>query len=442
MDRYDAVVADWNRFRIPEVVKRDYELDIMELKDFIITISGPRRVGKTYFMFQMIHELMENEGVDRENIFYVNLEDDRLFPFTTGDMDALVERYQESADIKNDHDIFLFLDEIQNIEGWSAWVRRVHDLRKDIRLVLTGSSSKLLGKEIASNLRGRVINTTIYPVSFSEYISWKGIAPVKKIPSGEQRVALRQCLNSYAGSSAFPQILFGNYKETTEQQILQGYYEVMLLRDIIERYNVRKVNLFRTLGKFIFASISREFSYNKQHNSLKSMGINISKSTIIEYVNYFEDVFLFFRNSLYSSSYKAQISSIKKIYCIDTGLVAAVSFRSSADRGRFLENMVYIELKRRRKEIYYHRNPGTKLECDFIVKEGLEIVHAIQVCASLHEPSTRKREIAGLMEGMAAHRLDEGFILTETDFEDVEQDGKRIRIRPIWYWLQTENGLR
>jgi len=435
MNQFDAIVADWKGFSLPEFVKRDVRLDLLRLRDFIITISGPRRAGKTYFMFQLIDRLRTEEGINRENIFYVNLEDDRLFPFTTRDLDMLIERYQELSEIDEAQDIYLFLDEIQNIERWSSWVRRVHDLRKDIRIILTGSSSRLLGREISTNLRGRTYNVTILPVSFSEYLEWKQIKPVESFPSTNRKVELKRAFNQYLGSSSYPQILFGDYDRRTIKQILQEYYEVMLLRDIIERHSVRNVNVLRLLGKLIFASVSSEFSYSRLHNSLKSMGVNVSKRTIIDYISYFEEAYLFFQNPAYSSSYRAQISSIKKIYCVDSGLVDAVSFRFSEDRGKFLENLVFIELMRRGKEVYYHRD---RAQCDFLVKEGLKVTQAIQASYSLEEPATRERELRGLLSAMSRYGLNEGLILTMDDFEDLEKDGRKIRVRPVWFWLQKK----
>jgi len=439
----DTVVADCKEVRIPQFIKRDYALDVNKLKDFIITISGARRAGKTYFMYQLMHQLIEEDGISRENMLYVNLEDDRLYPFSTTDMDRLLEKYLELSDIDGGQDIYLFLDEIQNIENWSAWVRRIHDTRDNIRLthdtnnsirlILTGSSSKLLSKELATNLRGRTHNLTIYPISFTEYLEWKGTPPVKNAPSTARKIEMRKRFNEYLAGSTFPQVMFGEYESELTRETLQGYYEVMLLRDIMERYGIRNSNLLKLLGKHLFGTVSSEFSYNKLYNSLKSMGMKLSKNTIIEYINYFEDVFLFFQSTSYSSSYMAQIATVKKMYCVDHGLMNAVSFRFSKDRGRFLENLVYMELRRRGKEVYYHR---MKKECDFLVKEGIDITGAIQVSADIDDGKTRKREMDGLLEAMRTYYLEEGLLLTEDDFEDTATDDLMIKIRPVWYWLQ------
>ena len=433
MDNYNRVIDDWVDLPLPRYIRRDIEVSSDLMDEFIISITGPRRAGKTYVLFQMMDDLHRNQGVPRENIFYVDLEDDRLFPFETTELDTLVARFQEISKIDHDQPIFLFLDEIQNIERWSAWVRRIHDLRKDIRIVISGSSSKLLHTEIATNLRGRTFNYTIFPVSFREFLRFRGESEVRSLPSQQRKVKLKNLFNQYMAAGGFPQIAFNERSPEERKQILQGYFEVMLLRDVIERHNVRNTYLLRMLAKMLVNSISREFSYSKTHRALKSMGHDVAKHTIIEYVQYLEDSYVFFQNGEYSSSLRQQMASIKKVYCIDVGLVDALSFRFSEDRGWHLENLVYVELLRRKKEVFYHRNTS---ECDFVIQKGISIVQLIQVCADMSEPPAREREIKGLQKAMDRFELSNGTILTEDEFEDVDVDGKTIHIRPVWYWLQ------
>jgi len=433
MDNYDHVIDDWFDFTLPKFIRRDLEVSSSLMDEFIISITGPRRAGKTYFLYQIMDILIKAHNVGKENIFYVDLEDDRLFPFQISELDTLVERFQERSKINHDQPLYLFLDEIQNIERWSAWVRRIHDLRKDIRIVISGSSSKVLHTEIATNLRGRTLNYTLYPVSFREFLRFKGESEIQFFPSQQRKVKLKNLFNQYLVTGGFPQIAFKQRSSEERKQILQGYFEVMLLRDVIERHKVRNTSLLRMLAKLLASSISREFSYSKTHRTLKSMGHDVAKHTIIEYVQYLEDSFVFFQNSEYSSSLRQQMASIKKVYCIDVGLIDALSFRSSEDRGWHLENLTYIELMRRKKEIFYHRNTS---ECDFVIQKGLSIVELIQVCADMTDPDTRKREIKGLMKAMDRFELSQGLILTEDEFEDVETEGKMIHLRPVWYWLQ------
>lgn len=433
MDNFNSVIDDWADLPLPRYIKRDIKVSSDLMDEFIISITGPRRAGKTYVLFQMMDDLLRNQGIARENIFYVDLEDDRLFPFQTTELDTLVARFQEISKIDHDQPIFLFLDEIQNIERWSAWVRRIHDLRKDVRIVISGSSSKLLHTEIATNLRGRTFNYTIFPVSFREFLRFRGESEIQSFPSQQRKVKLKNLFNQYMAAGGFPQIAFNERSPEERKQILQGYFEVMLLRDVIERHNVRNTYLLRMLAKMLVNSISREFSYSKTHRALKSMGHDVAKHTIIEYVQYLEDSYVFFQNGEYSSSLRQQMASIKKVYCIDVGLVDALSFRSSEDRGWHLENLVYVELLRRKKEIFYHRNTS---ECDFVIQEGISIVELIQVCADMSDPPTREREIKGLQKAMDRFELSSGTILTEDEFEDIEAGGKTIHIRPVWYWLQ------
>lgn len=435
MGLVDTVVSDWKTKNIPEFIPRDHSIDFDELKGMILTVSGPRRAGKTFFLYQLIADLRDRIGIDPENIFYVNLEDDRLHPYRTTDLDSLIARYQETSDINRDQDIYLFLDEIQNIDRWSAWVRRIHDLRTDIKIILSGSSSKLLSTEIATNLRGRTFNVTILPVSFREFIRFRKLEQLSRFPSTIQRIERKKAFNEYLKLGGFPQIAFGNAGEAARRQTLQEYFEVMLLRDVIERYRVRNPILLRTLAKVLVNTIAREFSFTKTRNTLRSMGIQTSKQTIIDYVQYLEDAFVFFTNQEYHASFRNQLTSVKKVYCIDLGLANALAFRSSDDIGWHLENLVYVELLRRKKEVFYHRNTS---ECDFVIQEGISIVELIQVCADMTDPTTRKREIKGLSKAMKRFDLTRGLILTDDEFDDVDVDvdeGK-IAIRPVWYWLQ------
>jgi uncharacterized protein len=433
MGLVDTVVSDWKTKNIPEFIPRDQFVEFEELKGMILTVSGPRRAGKTYFLYQIIADLRDRIGIDRENVFYVNLEDDRLHPYRTTDLDSLIARYQETSDINRDQDIYLFLDEIQNIDRWSSWVRRVHDLRPDIRIVISGSSSKLLSTEIATNLRGRTFNVTILPVSYREFLRYRGLEPHSGSLSTIQRIERKKIFNEYLELGGFPQITFGSAGEATRRQTLQEYFEVMLLRDVIERYKVRNPILLRTLAKVLVNTVAKEFSFTKTRNTLRSMGIQASKQTIIDYVQYLEDAFVFFTNQEYHASFRNQLTSVKKVYCIDLGLANALSFRSSEDKGWHLENLVYVELLRRKKEIFYHRNTS---ECDFVIQAGLSIVELIQVCADMSDPDTRKREVKGLWKAMDRFELTEGLILTEDEFDDIVADEKTILIRPVWYWLQ------
>ncbi len=423
---YQRIIVQWMEFKIPEVLPRHAQVKLTT--DFITTITGPRRAGKTYFCFQLIKQLLQ-KGIHRGNILYVNFEDEKLLRAEAEDLNGLLDAFHELSEIDEKQEIYLFLDEIQNVKDWDAWVRRIHDTQKNINMVLTGSSSKLLSREISTKLGGRTLNTGIYPLSFKEFIAWRGIEyDLKTISYSKKRFPLKKEFSSFLSGGGYPAVLLN---EAFRDEILQGYFESMIFRDVVERYNVKEIKKLRVLAGLLFASTTKDISYNKLANKLKSLGYTLSKNTIIEYISYFEDAYLFFQNLKYEYSLTKQLGSIKKVYCIDNGLLNAVSFKFSKDIGKLMENLVFIELMRRNKEVYHHRK---KRECDFLVKEKNEVVAAIQVTEELNDEN-RSREIAGLIEAMETHELSQGTILTY-DSEGIEEIGdKTIPVKPLWKWM-------
>lgn len=427
---YKKIITQWKEFKIPETLPRQISIELNH--NFITTITGPRRAGKTYLCFQLIHELLK-KGISRENILYINFEDEKLLGAEAKDMDMLLDSFYELSDINEKQKIYLFLDEIQNVKDWDVWIRKIHNLHNEIKITLTGSSSKLLSKEISTKLRGRVLNTEVFPLSFKEYLEWKAIDYNEKTVSySKERFAIKKAFSSYLINGGYPALITNNIPY---EQILQSYFQSMIFKDVIERYNVKEIKKLKMLASLLFESVAKEISYNKLANKLNSLGYNVSKNTIIEYVSYFEDAYLFFQNLRYEYSLIKQLGSIKKVYCIDNGLLNAVSFKFSEDLGRLVENLVFIELKRRNEEILYHRK---YYECDFIIKEKNKVVNAIQVTKKLTDESYN-REIKGLLEALKIYKLKEGILLIYEGEEDKREiDGKTIMIIPVWRWLLNQ----
>lgn len=425
---FDRVVVQWLEFIPPEVLPRDTFVNL-EI-DFINTISGSRRAGKTFFCFQLMRDLLWG-GVPKNNVFYVNFEDEKLLGMKVDDMDSLMESFYIHSKVDEKHSLYLFLDEIQNVPGWDAWVRRIYDTQKNVKLILTGSSSKLLSREISTKLRGRVINHEIYPLSFKECLSWRKIGyDLKTLSNSKDKVIVKKNFEEYIEKGGYPAVLLGG---VPTESILQNYYNSMIFKDIVERHSVKEIKKLRYLANMLFESTSKEMSYNKLSNKLSSIGLSTSKNTIIEYISYFEDAYLFFQNIKYEYSITKQLGSIKKIYCIDTGLLNSVSFKFSKDEGKLLENLIYIELRRRGKKIYFHKNKG---ECDFILNEKNKVVAAIQVTHILTDEN-EQREINGLIEAMNKHNLNTGQIITKDQLEVRIINNKKIEIIPAWKWLLT-----
>jgi hypothetical protein len=342
----------------------------------------------------------------------------------------ILECYLEISDTDKGQRLYLFMDEIQAVEGWDSWARKISDQRKDIRLILTGSSSKLLSKEISTQLRGRAINQELFPLSFKEMLAWEGVPySLRTIAHSKDRVAVKRAFARFLKEGGYPALLMD--RSLPREQILQSYYDSMIFKDIVERHRIENVNKLKSLAMLLFQSVCSELSYSSLANKMKAAGLDMSKSTVIEYISHFEDVYLFFQNLKYEYSVAKQLGSIKKVYCIDNGLLNAVSFKFSEDIGRLLENAVYVELRRRGEQVYRHK---AKHDCDFLVMRKHQVTSAIQVTQRLDE-STEKREIDGLMEAMQTHGSAEGLILTEDQETERIASGRKILVKPVWKWL-------
>ena len=423
---YKQIITFWKEFTIPKALEREVKVDVNT--DFIITITGPRRAGKTYFCFRLISQLLE-KGISKGNILYINFEDNKILGAESKDLDKLLETFFELSLINKKQKIYLFFDEIQTVKNWDSWARTINDTRKDIQIVLTGSSSKLLSKDISTKLRGRVLNHEIFPLSFKEILNWKNVRyDLKNVSYSKDRIEIKKLFFSFLNNGGYPALIS---QDLQKENILQSYYDSMIFKDIIERYKIEDVNKLKALGSMLFESVSKEMSYSKLANKLNSIGFKTSKNTVIEYLSYFEDAYLFFQNLKYEYSLAKQLGSIKKIYCIDNGLLNTVSFKFSDDFGKLLENMVFIELRRRNEQVYYYRK---NYECDFLIVKKNKVSSAIQVTKKLDDDN-EKREINGLLEVMNEYKLKNGILLTEDQEEEKIIKGKKIRIIPVWKWL-------
>ncbi len=423
---YEKILLEWVSFEIPEVFERNYPINLSY--DLITTITGPRRAGKTYFCFQLMRSLFQ-KGVPKNNLLYINFEDEKLIGANAEDLNKIFDKYLEIQEPDFNKKIYLFFDEIQNVSDWANWVRRIYDTKKNVKIILTGSSSKLLSKEIATNLRGRVHNLEILPFSFIEFLKLKQVSFGNKIQIYKNAIEIKKSFKEYLLQGGYPFILIHKYINTNE--ILQGYYDSMIFRDVVERYKINDVKKLQILASFVFESNSREISYSKLSNKMTSLGFSLTRNTVGNYISYFEDSYLFFQVLKYEYSIQKQLGSIKKVYCIDNGLLNAVSFKFSDDHGKLLENLVFLELYRRKNKIYYNRG---KFECDFLVQEKNKITKAVQVCYELSEKNM-DREISGLIEAMKKFKLKKGLIVTYDDEKEIVKDGLKIKVIPVWKWM-------
>jgi predicted AAA+ superfamily ATPase len=376
---------------------------------FIVIISGIRRSGKSTLLHKMKLENLKDS-------YYVNFDDERFLQFTVDDFQSLHEILIELFGNKN---TFLF-DEIQNIKSWERFVRRLHDVGK--KIYVTGSNASMLSRELGTHLTGRHITLTLYPFSFKEFLQFKkhSFGLLDKLTT-EQKGILKKFFNEYLEKGGFPE-----YLQTEKEEYLKVVYENILYRDIITRYNLSNEKTIKEVVYYAISNVGKEISFN----SLRKLTQLTSATTIREYFEYLENSYLTFLISRYNRSLKKQIYYNKKVYFIDTGMVKILGFRESNDLGRILENVVFLQLKRLNKEIYFHKE---KYECDFVIRKGVSIMEAIQVTYNLQE--NKDREINGLLEALHTYKLKEGLLLTSGQEGEITKNKKKIIIKPVWKWL-------
>jgi predicted AAA+ superfamily ATPase len=374
-----------------------------------LVISGLRRSGKSTLLKQIRKNFYGNKQV-----YYFNFEDERLIGFGAEDFNFLYETFIE---LFGKSQVFFF-DEIQNVEGWELFVRRMYE--RGFKFIITGSNSSLLSRELGTRLTGRYVGLELYPFSFLEFLKFKGVLFPEE-PLTEERGLIKNAFNEYLEKGGIPE-----YLRFENAELLKTLYENILYKDILVRYGLGDEKALRELALYIFSNYASEINYSKLQ---KLLGLG-SANTVKNYLGYLENSYMVFTIPKYDFSIKKQIYAPKKVYAIDSSFINLISFKFSRDRGKMLENLVFLELKRRNLELYYHR---ARQECDFIVTENERPVEAIQVTMLLN--GNREREYGGLLEALEAYGLEKGLILTEAEEFEETIKGKQIIVRPIWKWL-------
>ncbi len=378
-----------------------------------VVITGVRRCGKSTILSQIMAKHM------KDDYYYLNFEDERLIQFSAADdFDSL---YQSFLELYGKHQTFFF-DEIQNIQGWERFVSRMID--SGFKFFITGSNARLLSRELATHLTGRHMNVEIYPFSFREFLDFNKVSIGKNMEYlTEERANIKNCLIKYIQYGGFPE-----YLKYGEKDVLSRLYSDIIFRDIIVRHGIREVKAFQEISGFLMSNISNRISYNR----IKDVFDLGSTNTVKNFIEYLENSFLIFFVNQFSYSKGIQAASPKKVYCIDTGLRNIASFRFSEDTGRLVENMVFLELKRRGKEIYYWSGKG---EVDFVLKEGLHVNELIQVCWNIYDEDKKNAELKGLIEAMDEFNLKTGLMITEDSNLEENIGDKKIKYVPMWKWL-------
>lgn len=425
-EKLKTILGEWREYQPPRLYQRRFDASRLQGPE-ILSIIGARRAGKTFLCYQIIEALKKT--LPPENIIYVNLEDERLYPLHGDELSLLWDTILELFSPHMDKRVFLFVDEVHNVANWSKWARRMTEHHRNLKLVITGSSSKLLSREIATELRGRTLSHTVYPLHFREYLNAKavGCEPGNLLYSKRRSVFKKQ-FNDYFRHGGFPATLESAHPD----ELLKEYYRVMFSRDIIERHKVKNTRLLEDYLNLLIDQSGAYASISATAKKLTEFGHSFSKNTLSNFSRYAEDAFLAFEVKKHSFKIREQLKNPKKIYTIDHGLMQAIRFSSSWDYGRILENLVYIALRQQEEEVYYEK--GAR-ECDFVIARGGKITQAIQVTKTLSGAKTRERELGGLAEAMSRYKLGTGLILTEDQHETLNIRGAAVRVLPVWCWL-------
>lgn len=391
---------------------------------------GVRRGGKSTFMFQVIQSFLDG-GVSRDNILYLNFFDDRLHNLRHTGLGVISEAYYSLyPEKKNSETVYCFFDEIQEVPGWEPFVDRLMRTEKS-EVYITGSSARMLSREIATQMRGRALSWEIFPFSFKEFLDYKGIdaAPPQ---STKKRLLVRKVFEEYWETGGFPEVaaLKRNLRIKTHQE----YFHALLFRDLIERHDVSHPKAVTDLAHRLMDNIASLYSVNSLTGYLKSLGHKVPKSAVSDYLEWFEDAYFLFTVRIFDASLARSNTNPKKIYCVDHAMVTSVSSDILVNSGHLLENLVFAGLRRLYPEIYYYKTRGGR-EVDFIALKRDRSRMLVQVCESLAEPRTSKREVAALSEAMAELGLKSGIIVTKNEEEQIKADAGNIEVMPIWRFL-------
>lgn len=423
-----SIILDFQEVRLETGVPRRIRIETVRGKAAVCI--GVRRSGKSTYLFQIIQRLKDS-GVPRENILYLNFFDDRLHNLRQNNLGLITEAYYSLyPEKKNAEIVYCFFDEIQAVPGWEPFVDRLMRTEK-CEVYLTGSSAQMLSKEIATQMRGRALSWEMFPFSFREFLDWKGIDSASTL-STKKRLVVQKAFEEYWDTGGFPEV--AGLSRDLQIKIHQEYFHAILFRDLVERHDVSHPKAVTDLAHWLADNTASLYSVNSLTRYLKSLGHKAPKSVVSNYLEWFEDAYFLFTVRIFDASLARSNTNPKKVYCVDHALVTSVSSGILVNSGHLLENLVFTALRRLHPKIYYYKTK-TGREVDFIVPLRKRVRMLIQVCESLAEPQTRKRETAALAEAMTELNLKSGTIVTRGEDEQIDAGGGAINVVPIWRFL-------
>lgn len=465
-----SILLDYQEARLDTGVPRRLQVKSVHRKATVCI--GVRRSGKSTYLFQIIQQLMES-GVPRQNILYLNFFDDRLHNLRQDDLGLVSEAYYALyPEKKGTETVYCFFDEIQAVSGWEPYIDRLMRTEK-CEVYLTGSSARMLSKEIATQMRGRALSWEVFPFSFREFLDCRGIESEGAL-STKKRLLVQKAFEDYWVTGGFPEVIAlehvlppqaagpgagyglgtGAYGLATEDgagwgdgrnygwhpnpqlrvKIHQEYLNAILFRDLVERHDIAHPKALSDLAHWLIDNTASLYSLKRLTGYLQSLGHSAPRPAVTNYVQWFEDAYFLFTVPIFDASLARRNTNPKKIYCVDHGLVSSVASGILINSGHLMENLVFTALRRDYPEIYYYKTKTGK-EVDFIIPLRSRPRLLIQVCESLAEPKCRKRETAALAEAMAELGLTTATIVTRNEEEQIDVESGTIKAVPAWRFL-------
>ncbi len=419
----------WSQDRYTGVYRKTYTEELYRQRSLkeVSVVTGVRRSGKSTILLQVLQKLID-AGTPRSNILYVNFEEPTFISNLTTEFllrihDVYLERFNPEGRT------YVVFDEVQLVPGWERFVRGLYDRETNIKFYITGSSSRLLSKEFGTSLTGRIVSNEVFPLSFLEFLEFRGKENLIQTARGKGSPALRNLFNEYLRFGGFPQVVLTE-AEKDRMQILKDYYTAVIEKDIIQRYEVRDIKKLKEFCLNLYANVAAHFSGYQAEKRQK-----ISQPTANKFLEYAREVFLVQTTDYFSYSFTEQKSNPYKVYAIDSGLYNAVLFRFSENIGRIFENVVYLELRAKGNDIFYWKSKG---EVDFLVRKGTRIERLINVCWDLHEKN-EGRELLGLREAMDRFDVADAQIITAGYDDRRESKGKVIAVRNFFNWIRESD---
>ncbi len=422
------IILDFQENEFSSGVPRN--LKIKSVRGKASVCIGVRRCGKTTLFYQIMNSL-KNKGIPRENIVYINFFDDRLHLLNSKNMHLVTDAYFSLYPSKKGKDkIYCFFDEIQSVFGWEPFIERI--LREEkCEVYITGSSARMLSREIATQMRGRALSWELFPFSFGEYLDFNGIN--HRCPfSSKQELFIRKAFEEFREEGGFPET--AGLDRQLRIKIHQQYFHAVLFRDLIDRHNISHPNALKDLAHKLIDNNSSMYSANRLHGFLRSLGHALPKATVSDYLDWFEDAYFFFTVAKYDASLARRRTNPKKIYCVDHSMVKSLSSGILQNSGHLLENLVFTSLRRVYGDVsYYKTEKGS--EVDFVCIGGDKEKILVQVCETVSEENTRARETRALKEAMSELSVRSATVVTLHEEEEIEVSEGIISITPAWRFL-------